>query len=302
MGADRDNYRKGIFFLIILMLISCANDVISKFMGTRLNAIEIIFFRFFFGLITLLPFIISRGSEVFRTKQPYTNIIRGVLGAISLFLCTYAVITLPLVEVTVILWTIPLFHLILAKIFLGENVSSPRWIVTAIGFVGLSSIVLIGSDYSVNSPSSACNKLLYLVPICAALLFAVQDVMIKKIVTQESRATMLLYFAITSSAVSFIPALCVWETPTVFEFCMLFLLGIGGNLIQYFIFKAFNATDLSALAPFRYIEFLFSALFAFIFFAEIPGINVILGALILIPSTLYLGYSEKKKCARSNKT
>jgi S-adenosylmethionine uptake transporter len=112
---------------------------------------------------------------------------------------------------------------------------------------------------------------------------------------------MLLYFAIVTSALTFIPALSVWQTPTLFEYSMLFLLGAGGNLIQYFIFKAFSATDLSALAPFRYVEFVFSAVFAFIFFAEIPEANVLIGAAILIPSTLYLAYSENKKQQQCNK-
>jgi S-adenosylmethionine uptake transporter len=120
----------------------------------------------------------------------------------------------------------------------------------------------------------------------------VQDVVIKKIVDEESRITMLLYFALVTSAISLIPALLVWKTPTPHECFMLFLLGVGGNLIQYFIFKSYSATDLSALSPFRYTEFLFSAYFAFVFFGEVPGMNVLIGALILIPSTFFLAYSE----------
>jgi S-adenosylmethionine uptake transporter len=119
--------------------------------------------------------------------------------------------------------------------------------------------------------------------------------MIKKIVDNENRITMLLYFAIVTCALTFFPALLVWKNPTPFEYSMLFLLGAGGNLIQYFMFKAFSATDLSALAPFRYMEFLFSAFFAFVFFAEVPGANVLIGAAILIPSTLYLAYNENRK-------
>jgi S-adenosylmethionine uptake transporter len=76
---------------------------------------------------------------------------------------------------------------------------------------------------------------------------------------------------------------------------MLVLLGSSANLMQYFHFRAFEATDLSALAPFRYVEFLISALTAFIFFSEVPGLNVLIGAVILIPSTLYLACKESKK-------
>jgi drug/metabolite transporter (DMT)-like permease len=193
------------------------------------------------------------------------------------------------VEVVTIFWTVPLFVIVLSIFFLGENVSLLRWVATIVGFFGLSFITLYDYDAAVSL------KLLYLAPIASAFLFAVQDVMIKKIVHSESRITMLLYFALIACVLSIIPALLVWKNPTTFEYSMLFLLGVGGNLIQFFIFKAFDATELSALSPFRYVEFLFSAFFAFIFFAETPGMNILIGALILIPSTLYLACSETQR-------
>ena len=138
-------------------------------------------------------------------------------------------------------------------------------------------------------------KLIYLIPAAAAFLFAVQDVMIKKLVDDDSKVTMLLYFSLVTTVLSLIPAIFVWKNPTLFELSMLFIYGAFANLMQYFIFRAFAATDLSALAPYRYLEFLFSAVAGFIFFAELPGLNVIMGAIILVPCTLYLGYSENKK-------
>jgi S-adenosylmethionine uptake transporter len=288
MNLRQKGYYQGLFFLMMAMLVSCANDVIVKFIGERLHALEVIFFRFFFGLLTLLPFALAEGKQVFRTKRLGFNIIRGILGVVGFFLYTYSVIYLPLVEVVTILWTIPLFVIILSIYFLGEKVSSARWGATLIGFLGLSFITLY------NDSASVTLRFLYIAPIASAFLFALQDVMIKKIVDDESQITMLLYFAIVAGALSFFPALLVWKSPTLREYFMLFLLCAGGNVMQCFIFKAFSATDLSALAPFRYVEFLISAIFAFIFFAEIPGTNVLIGALILIPSTLYLANKEKR--------
>jgi S-adenosylmethionine uptake transporter len=289
MRLSQKGYYQGLFFLMMVMIVSCANDVIAKFMGQRLDSHQVTFFRFFFGLITLLPFAVREGKRVLKTKRLGFNVIRGILGALSIFLYTYSVIHLPLVEVVAILWTIPLFVIVLSIFFLGEHVSAMRWAATLVGFFGLSFITLYDEEAAVSL------KLLYLAPILSSFLFAVQDVMIKKIVDDENRITMLLYFAIVTSAMTCVPALLVWQNPTAFEYLMLFLLGAGGNLIQYFMFKAFSATDLSALSPFRYVEFLFSAVFAFIFFGEIPGINVLTGVLILIPSTLYLAYSETQR-------
>ncbi len=286
-------YWLGIAFFFAQMFVSCSNDIVSKFMGQRLSAVEVAFFRFFFGLITLLPFVIAQGKSAFKTKQYFLNIVRGVLGAVSFFLYIYSVIELPLAEVVIILWTIPLFSLVLSRICLNEKVSALRWLVTLLGFFGLTIVTTWGSNSSINF------NYIYFVPIGASFLFALQDILIKKMVTaEENRITMLFYFALVTSLAALPPACKVWINPTFFELSMLFVLGLGGNLMQYFIFKAFSLVDVSAVAPFRYFELLVSALLAFIFFAEIPGNNVYVGALILIPCTLYLGYSETRKRKR----
>lgn len=283
------NYHKAIFALLCMMILSTLNDVISKFMGQRLNSLEVIFFRFFFAFITLIPFALYKGKKVFQTSQPKFNIFRGILGALSFYFYIYSIVKLPLVEVVTIFWTIPLFVLVLSKIFLHEKITRFRLGATIFGFIGLIFI----TSYDNNTDFSW--KCIYIFPVLSSLLFASQDVMIKKIISRDSKLTTLLYFAITTTFLTAFPAYFVWIRPTFYELFLLSLLGISANLMQIFLFKAFSYADLSALAPYRYLEFIFSAIAGFIFFSEIPELNVIIGALILIPSTLYLAYTEYKK-------
>lgn len=282
-------YRQGMFFLILMMCVSCTNDVITKFLGQRLPPMEVMFFRFFFNLVTLLPLIIKEGFGILKTKMLAFNIYRGILGVLAFALFIFSIINIKLIEVIIVCWAIPIFVLPLSAIFLKENVTILRWVATIIGFVGLSCISLIGSDYNFSF------KMIYLVPIASAFIFAVQDVMIKKMVESENKLTMLFYFAAVATVISLFPAIYVWQSPTIFELCMLFLIGAGGNIMQYFLFKAYNATDLSALSPLRYLEFFIAAIFGFTFFGEIPGLNVFITALVLIPATLYLSMSESRK-------
>ncbi|MDR3179430.1 MAG: DMT family transporter [Holosporaceae bacterium] len=285
--AFNKNYYRAIFFLLLMMLISCLNDVIAKFIGKRLDSVEVIFFRFFFSFITLLPFVVVRGAAIFQTSNWRLNVLRGIFGALSFYLYTHSLMRIHLVEIVTIMWTIPLFVVVLSIFFLKEQVNIIRWISTLVGFFGLAFIMLYDSG------SSFSFKFVYIIPIASAFLFALQDVMVKKMLDTDDRITMLLYFAIISSLLTFIPAIFVWKTPTLFELSLLLLLGFFANLMQFFIFRAFEAVDLSALAPFRYIEFLLSAFVGFIFFREIAGLNVLIGGIILVPSTLYLAYSER---------
>ena len=70
---------------------------------------------------------------------------------------------------------------------------------------------------------------------------------------------------------------------------------MGGNLILFFILKAFTYADATAVSPYRYLELMFSTIVAYIVFKEIPSESTIYGALIIIPSTLFIIYSEKQE-------
>jgi S-adenosylmethionine uptake transporter len=69
-------------------------------------------------------------------------------------------------------------------------------------------------------------------------------------------------------------------------------------LIQVCIFRAFTATDASSLAPFRYVELVFSVLAGLLFFGEFPATVVFIGAAIIIGSTLHMSLAEFKKQKR----
>jgi S-adenosylmethionine uptake transporter len=49
------------------------------------------------------------------------------------------------------------------------------------------------------------------------------------------------------------------------------------------------------MSPYRYLELLSSAIIAYIIFGEVPSTSTIYGALIIVPSTFFIIYSEKKE-------
>jgi S-adenosylmethionine uptake transporter len=193
---------------------------------------------------------------------------------------------MPLSDNTIIMSSQPFFFLPMAVIFLREKVDLSRWIAILIGFIGL--LIMF-------QPGAEALRLVAIVPIAAAILFAMSDVMAKKMVTTENTHTMLFYFAVGTTLITLVPAILVWQTPSLYQLGMLALLGIGGNLIQVCMIRAFSATEASALSPFRYVEFVFAALFGFVFFMEIPTMVTLAGASFIIAGTAYISYYETRK-------
>lgn len=282
----RKGYPQGAFWAVMITLVSVTNDILMRLLGAGLDIVQISFFRFFFGMLAVIPLMLSHGTTLFKTSRPWMHFWRAILGVGAIGGACYSVNLMPLSDNTIIMSSQPFFFLPLAVVFLREKVDVSRWIAILIGFIGL--LIMF-------QPGAETLRIAALAPITAAILFALSDVVAKKMVTTENTQTMLFYFAVGTTLITLVPALLVWQTPSLYQLGMLALLGIGGNLIQVCMIRAFSATEASALSPFRYVEFIFSALFGFVFFMEIPTLVTIAGATFIIAGTAYISYYETRK-------
>jgi S-adenosylmethionine uptake transporter len=282
----RKGYPQGAFWAVMITLVSVTNDILMRLLGAGLDIIQISFFRFFFGMLAVIPLMLSHGTTLFKTSRPWMHFWRAILGVGAIGGACWSVNLMPLSDNTIIMSSQPFFFLPMAVIFLREKVDLSRWIAILIGFIGL--IIMF-------QPGAEALRIVALVPIAAAILFAMSDVVAKKMVTTENTQTMLFYFAVGTTLITLIPAIYVWQIPSWYQLGMLALLGIGGNLIQVCMIRAFSATDASALSPFRYVEFIFAALFGFVFFLEIPTLVTLSGAAFIIAGTAYISYYEAQK-------
>ena len=279
-------YLQGAFWAIMICVVSVTNDVFMRLLGQRLPVIEIIFFRFLFSMVTIVPLMMSQGLTLFKTQRPGLHFLRAILGVCAIGACCYSVTVMPLSENTTIMFSQPLFFLPLAVLFLNEKIRISRWVATLIGFIGLILII---------QPGTQAFQMVAFVPMLAALFFALLDILAKKMVSTENTYNMLFYFAFGTTVCAFVPALFMWITPTPLEFLYLVLLGLGANLIQVCLIRAFSATDASGLMPFRYVEFIFSSVVGFLLFAEIPSGRLFLGAPLIIAGALFITYYESRK-------
>jgi S-adenosylmethionine uptake transporter len=182
-----------------------------------------------------------------------------------------------LAENTTILFSEVLFMLPLSIFFLGEKLKLKSSLAALIGFVGL--LVMF-------RPETEKLNYMALVPTGAALIFAVSNIIIKKMVeAEENTLTMLFYFGLHTTIVSGVFVPLVWLRPNMNELFLLLMLGVGANLIQFFIFLAYRAASALIINPVRYIELPFAIFFGFIFFEQLPGLYDLVGSALIIIGT-----------------
>ncbi|MDR1303430.1 MAG: DMT family transporter [Puniceicoccales bacterium] len=303
IAQGQRRYFEGIAWFLASLLVCETNDVITKFLERTLSPLHVICGRFFFGTLALLPFMLGR-AENFRSRHLGANCLRGLILFVGMFIWCYSLDASQLSIACLINFTTPMFTLLLAAFILKEKIGRPRIIATAIGFLG---VAVVLNPRTAPFPTAAAA--LFLV---SAAFFAVLDVLNKVLVTRENTLPSLFYtgfFAMLFSAAT--AAIAHYrrrdEAPFSFEefifgllsveishILLLILLGIGANLLMFCILKSFSRVDISATAPFRYVELILASAFGYLFFGEKISINAVWGAIIIVPSVIYLARYEAK--------
>ena len=70
-------------------------------------------------------------------------------------------------------------------------------------------------------------------------------------------------------------------------------LGVLGGFAQYFVIKAVQYAQISAVAPFQYTELIGAVLFGLFVFGEFPDLWTWVGAAIITACGLYIAYRER---------
>ena len=279
-------FAMGILWFFVHQLIGVGNDVIMKYTGSTLGVAQVVFLRFAFATLTMLPVMLLSGLDSFKTDRVPLHVARSVLLACGIALYCQGLAIAPIAVVTTLNFTIPLFTLVMARVFLKETVDATRWIGTLAGFAGVMVVM---------RPGGAAFNPAWLVVLLGACAFAALDVLNKVFVGKESFWAMIFYTALFTTVISAVPALGAWVVPTTAQLGLLAILGAGANVLLFCLLKSFSLVDASALAPFRYTELMWSAAVGFLVFGEIPAVSTLIGAAVIIPSTLYVVWAENQK-------
>jgi drug/metabolite transporter (DMT)-like permease len=278
------NVRGALWMLLAAMMFSAAEALI-KALGRTIDSFEIAFFRCFLGGVFILPFMMRAGVSALRTQRLGGHLLRAGAGYAATATAFYALTHLPLADATALSFARPLFVVILAVLFLGEPVRWRRWTATAVGFGG----VLVMAR-----PDGAALDIATIVALVSAFFVAVVTVAIKRLAETERPETIIFYFATVSSLLSIGPALYVWRTPTAGEFALLLLMGALGSIGQYFTIRSFRIAEATAVDPVDYTRLLLATLIGIAVFAEVPDLWTLLGAAIIVASTLYITRREAR--------
>jgi drug/metabolite transporter (DMT)-like permease len=254
---------------------------------------EVVFARSFIALIPLLMMLAWQGqlTSALRTKNPVGHLTRSLVGSLAMFLNFAALVFLPLAEAAAIGFTIPLFTVALSALLLGEVVRARRWTAVAVGFAGVSVMIYPNLGGATEDSAAAVGALL---AIAGALTVAVAMTQVRHMSRTETTASLVFYFSIVCSLVGLVTIAWGWKVPTPMELGWMVATGFLGGIGQLLITESYRHAPASLLAPFAYTGMIYSIVIGYVWFGEVPGAIVLIGAAIVIGAGLFVIWREHR--------
>ena len=294
-ARKKTNALKGILFMVVTCFIVTVSSTIIKTLGNTLNPFEVVMMRCAFTVLITLSFNYHVGPILFKSKQPKLMLIRSILTFVVVTGNFYAISNLPLVEVTSLQFSKPLFLIILAAIFLGEKIRLRRTSATILGFIGIL-VVLHPWD----NATSEGFELAHVAVLGAAFAMAVLAIMSKIMTKTHSTVTLVLYANMATVILCAPFAIYYWTTPDLNQIILIAMLGTTTFCAQYCMISAYKYAEVTIVTPIEYLRIIFAAVAGYLVFNEIPDVWTISGGVIICGSTLFIAYREATQ-SRKNK-
>jgi drug/metabolite transporter (DMT)-like permease len=241
---------------------------------------QVLFFRGFFGLVFYF-FIIPRErlKNFYYTKRGGLHFLRCLFGLIALISIFIALRNLPLATVVSISFAAPIFTTIFSIFFLSEKVGLYRWLAVIVGFVG---IIII------TEPGFSSLNLYFIFPIIFCLGLSYVAIAIRQLSTTEPIWLIALNFSVVITIASFFTIPFGWVMPDIKDLVLLSFIGIFGGVANLWLSQSYKFSEVSLVTPLKYLALVFAIIFGYFIWDEIPSIKTLVGALLVIISSIII--------------
>ena len=262
------------------------HDAMIKGVIMDLPAPQILFVRSM--VILTLCLAIGRAGvvvDLWRSRSRVLILGRGLMTLAAWVMYYSAGRELQLAEMTTLYYFAPVLTTVLAVIFLKERLTLARIGGASIGFFG----VIVAAN-----PSGFTIGWPVILVLGAALFWAIAMILMRTI--SRSDRTIVQVFAqnlIHAIAMGAI-ALPLWQGMDLREIALCISAGLVGGLGQYTLVESARLVPASVLGTVEYGALIWSFIFGYLFWAELPAPTVYVGAFLVVAAGLTLALSERR--------
>ena len=212
-----NNNIKAVLLTISASFFAVLMEALIKAAQYDSNVYTIGFFRFFFGFLIILPYLITKKFNTYKTKNLKFYIIRGAFNIPVMILGFGALVYVPLEQFKAMHFLSPIIVVLLSFIIFREQIYRFRIFALIIGFLGMLIIVRPGYvDFNIGT-----------IMILVSLTFWSFIIILSKFVSKDdSPITMVTYQYTLMTVFAFPLAIYFWQMPSLISLLLVFILSL----------------------------------------------------------------------------
>jgi drug/metabolite transporter (DMT)-like permease len=271
--------------MILAMTCFIGNDALVKYVSESLPAGQLILMR---GLMAfVLTLLVARALGV-RVKAAELGhrwvMIRSTLEAVGSFFYLWALFNIPLPNATAINLSSPLFIAVLAMIFFKERVDAYRWLLIALGFLGVLLVI---------QPRAEHFNAFALMTLVSTAIYAGRDLLTRKI--PAGIPTIVVTMSTVIAVMTLAALVMLFQGWRAFSLTQLGLLALASACLAggyFFMIQASRQGEFSVVAPFRYTGLLGALVLGYLIWGYVPNTLAWVGIGLLMLAGLAMLYRE----------
>ncbi len=247
----------------------------------ELSVFQIMLLRSALGMLMLWPLVRAAGGlSAVRTQKLPQHALRNAVHYAAQYGWFLALTLIPLAQVISIEFTMPIWSAALAVIFLGERMSGRKWFAVALGLVGVAVIV---------RPAAGAIDSGQMIALASALGFAISIVLVKSLTRTDAAVAISFWMLVVQSAIGLVPALIVWQWPSVHTWGWVVVVAFCGTYSHYCFARAMQLADATVVVQMDFLRVPLTALVGWLAYSERLDLLTLLGiGLILTGNVLNL--------------
>ena len=283
-AAGRSAALAGILLMLVAVFLFAFNSAVGKWLVAKYPVGEFLLIRSMMTLVVLLPFIWRAGWQVFaRMPRPGLQLLRVVVSSLEVAMFFWAVGYMPLADTTTFYLAGPIYVTALSVVLLGERVGWRRWAAVLVGFCGV--VIAL-------RPSAASVTLPALIALGGSMIYAL--LMITTRMLRETDQTVLMTTQLLGILLfAAVMAPFGWVAPALPDLMLLAGIAVLQVVSLFSSVRSLQLADASVVAPYQYSLILWSVLFGWQIFGEVPDAYTMTGAAIIVAAGLYIFWRER---------
>jgi drug/metabolite transporter (DMT)-like permease len=282
------NTRLGILLMIATTFVFAMQDGISRHLAGEYNVFMVIMIRYWFFAAFVMSIAARKAGGLraaAKTSQPILQAFRAVLLVTEICVMVLAFTLLGLIESHAVFTCYPLLIAALSGPVLGEKVGWRRWAAIGVGFIGVLIIL---------QPGFGVFRIEAIVPLIAALMFALYGLLTRYAARKDSTATSFFWTGTVGSLAMTSVGIWFWEPMTGPDWGWMGLLCVTGALGHWLLIRCYEVAEASAVQPFAYLQLVFVSVLGIVVFAETIRTNVAIGAALIVAAGLFTLWRERQ--------